>query len=148
MDKLFMKLREIGIDDFYEIEADFFQYLYQLQPEQKTPEIIAFVNVSNWLGFSLRDGVWTYYEAANPLEVQKTLDYLKQSDAEMAMYFEKGIHDYQAPEYRENYDYPKEWFAEAEEIDDWIFQHEKYIWQWEKELLLKHEKEIVRVFES
>ena len=146
MDKLFEKLKESSIDDFYVIEAEFFEHLYQLEPTQKTSEIIVFLNISNWLGFSLRDGVWTYYEVANPLELQTTLDYLKQLDVQMATFFQLGIHDYQNPQYSENYNYPDEWIIESEKIDDWIFQHEKYIWKFEKNLLLKHEKEIKKAF--
>ena len=146
MDKLFEKLKESSIDDFYVIEAEFFEHLYQLEPTQKTSEIIVFLNISNWLGFSLRDGVWTYYEVANPLELQTTLDYLKQLDVQMETFFQLGIHDYQNPQYSENYNYPDEWIIESEKIDDWIFQHEKYIWKFEKNLLLKHEKEITKAF--
>ena len=146
MDKLFEKLKESSIDDFYVIEAEFFEHLYQLEPTQKTSEIIVFLNISNWLGFSLRDGVWTYYEVANPLDLQTTLDYLKQLDVQMETFFQLGIHDYQNPQYSENYNYPDEWIIESEKIDDWIFQHEKYIWKFEKNLLLKHEKEITKAF--
>ena len=40
---------------------------------------------------------------------------------------EKGIHDYQNPQYAEDFEYPEEWITESEEIDAWITEHDGWL---------------------
>ncbi len=127
---LYKKLEEMDYKDFYMIEADFFLYLYQISYE-KLPCIKAYLIISSWFGTSLRSGVWIFYEATNPKEIADMVAYLKkQEENELASFLEKGIHDYHNPIYAEKLEYPNEWIEEANLIDEWIWRHEDWLWNW------------------
>lgn len=131
------KLNSISYKDLFEIEPEIFMYFSQTSFENRLPCVNAYLAVSNWLGTSLRSGVWTFYEAAKPNEINAVLAFLRENnDIDLADVFEKGVHDYQNPVYAENYDYPEAWIEESEEIDQWIWEHEDWLWQWEYRLLI------------
>lgn len=46
--------------------------------------------------------------------------------------------------YSENYNYPEEWFDEADKIDKWISDNEAYLYKWMYDLILEHKSEIFR----
>lgn len=136
---LLKKLNKISPEDLFEIEPELFAFLCQKPVESRLPYVNAYLTISGWRGTSLRSGVWTFYEAATPEEMDAALQYLKQTNqTELAEIFEKGIHDYQNPIYGESFDYPEEWMEESEEIDCWIMEHEDWLRQWEYRLLIDH----------
>lgn len=138
LNALYQKLLEINYKDMYKLEADFFMKFQNDFSENRLSWITSFLTISAWFGTSMRSGVWTFYEVSNIQEMEKTICYLRMNgDNELTDIFEKGIHDYQNPKYRNNYDYPEEWLKEADEIDDWISVHEDYLWKWEYNLLTK-----------
>ena len=138
---LYQKLLKLDYKDFYEVETEFFLGLYNAFSENQLPWITAFLTISTWVGISQRSGVWTFYEVRNVQEMKTVVQYLRMSgDNELADIFEKGIHDYQNPQYVKKYDYPEEWLEEAEEIDLWISEHEDWLWKWKYNILVVNEK--------
>ena len=92
---------------------------------------------TNWFATSQRSGVWTFYEGAYPDNMDLTLQYLEQTENDvLAGIFRYGIHDYQNPQYAGNYNYPKTWIDESGEIDEWIREHEEWLFAWERKLLI------------
>lgn len=137
LNQLYQKLLEMDHKDMYRMEADFFTKLYYDFSEKRLPWITAFLTISTWFGTSMRSGVWTFYEVGNIQEMKITAQYLRVSgNKELADIFEQGIHDYQSPEYANNYEYPKEWLEEADKIDEWISEHEDSLWKWEYDILV------------
>lgn len=133
--KLYDKLEQTDIDDFYTVDSAFFLELYDAELED-CPAATAFMTVFNWYSDSLRSGVWTFYEIADPADLELTVNYLEQSgELELKEIFQSGIHDYQNPKYQDC-EYPKEWLDETDQIDSWIAGHEKWLYEWEKSLLL------------
>lgn len=144
LEQLYQRLSEMNYKDMYEIEADFFMELYRDFSETRLPWMTAFLTISAWFGTSMRSGVWTFYEAGDIKEMEMTVSYLRtDGKQELADIFEKGIHDYQNPEYAKNYDYPEEWLEGAAEIDDWIAEHEDYLWKWEYDILIMNKDSIM-----
>lgn len=140
---LYQKLLKLDYKDFYEFETEFFLGLYNAFSENQLPWITAFLTISTWAGISQRSGVWTFYEVRNVQEMKTVVRYLRMSgDNELADIFEKGIHDYQNPQYAKKCDYPEEWLEEAEEIDLWISEHEDWLWKWEYNILVVNRKSI------
>ena len=77
------------------------------------------------------------------------LSFLKANgEEEMADVYACGIHDYANEKYQENYDYPEEWFDEAEEIDDWISANAEYIYEWMYDLILEQKSEVLKLGEN
>ena len=145
-EKLYLQLEQTEDKKFYEAEAEFFMKFYEIPASGRPDCVIAFMTISNWMGISMRDGVWTFYEGTGRRELQVTLRYLEQTGwNECREMFEYGIHDYQNPVYAKNYDYLAEWLSESERIDDWIFNHEVQIYEWERNLLVNHREEICRL---
>lgn len=141
---LYQKLLEIDYKNMYEIESDFFMKLYYDFSEKQLPWITAFLTISTWFGTSMRSGVWTFYEVGNIQEMKTTIQYLRiGGDNELADIFEMGMHDYQNPQYAKNYDYPEEWLEEADEIDEWISEHEDWLWKWEYDILIMNRDSIL-----
>lgn len=133
--------------DFYRIEADFFMLLQRIPDGEKVDEVIAFLTISNWKGTSLRSGVWTYYESVQQKDLQVTTAYLNDNGhSELAEIFALGIHDYKNPIYAESFEYPSEWMDEADEIDHWIFTHEKWLEEWLRNLLLNSKAIVMAQF--
>ena len=144
---LYKKLLLLETDDFYLIESEFFMFFYNRTDVRKNYVITAFMTISNWLANSLRSGVWTYYETANPQELTDTVEYLKESgQKEFAQIFECGIHDYQDERYVGNFNYPEEWISESGKIDKWISEHESWIEEWERDLLLENREFICGLY--
>ncbi len=142
--QLYDRLKAIDHKHFYEIESDFFQCFCYNPETVSLPLINAFLIVSGWFGTSERSGAWTFYEATNPESIQKAVDYLIQSgETELAAVIEKGIHDYQNPQYTEDFEYPEEWITESEEIDVWIKEHDDWLCHWLYDYLLKNENRII-----
>lgn len=142
--KLYEKLKSMDYKEYYEIESDFFPYLYANSKIRELSDINAFLIVSSWFGTSERSGVWTFYEATAQSNVQRAVDYLNQvGDSELAAIIERGIHDYQNPIYSGNFEYPEEWIDESNEIDDWIIEHSDWLWHWLYDFLIVNENRII-----
>ncbi len=145
--QLYQKLLKIDDKDMYKLETDFFMILYNdyfENIENGLPWVTAFLTISTWFGTSMRSGSWTFYEVGNMQQIESTLQYLKSSgDDELASIFAKGIHDYQNSVYAENYNYPETWLEESVEIDEWIWEHEDWLWKWEYDILIKNRDSIL-----
>jgi len=103
-------------------------------------EIECFLTLSNWVGFSLRDGVWTFYEYTSDESIEKVKAFLETKRwNELTDMYKLGIHDYHSEKYLDSYDYPEEWIEESEIIDNWIFENEISIYRFLKELVLENE---------
>lgn len=141
---LYDKLLQTDAKNFYTIEGEFFLAFYSQVPENQRPDcVVAFLTISSWMGSSLRSGVWTYYEGANPEEIETTFLFLKEHAVpEFANMFSYGVHDYQNPVYRETFDYPEDWITQSDTIDQWITDNESLIWEWQRNLLLEN-KELI-----
>lgn len=137
IEKLYQQLLSTDSKDFYKLEAEFVMALYA--EENKPLCVTVFMTISNWFAMSLRSGVWTFYEATKPSDIALTIEFLKETEnKELCGIFSFGVHDYQNPKYAENFDYPDEWIEESGRIDDWISEHEDWLYNWERELLLKY----------
>ena len=142
--QLYDRLKAIDHKHFYEIESVFFQCFCSNPETVSLPLINAFLIVSSWFGTSERSGAWTFYEATNPESIQKAVDYLIQSgETELTAVIKKGIHDYQNPQYAEDFEYPEEWITESEEIDAWITEHDDWLCHWLYDYLLRNENKII-----
>ena len=114
-----------------------FLLLSRSEQYRKLSNVIAFLNLSNWKGTSMRDGVWTYYECADTEDIKITHKFLLDTGHnEIAAHYVSGIRDYQNPIYQKEFNYPSEWLRDAELIDAWIFANEKKIELAEYELLI------------
>lgn len=142
--KLYECLENTELEDFYAIESDFFiKFLTDVPAETMLPCIRAYITISKWMGASLRDGVWTFYEEEKKCNIDVTIDYLKKiKEEELLEKFQSGIRDYQNPKYEKECDYPEEWLEESELLDAWILEHEEWIWQWQR-TLLEDNKEVI-----
>ncbi|WRS28486.1 hypothetical protein U6B65_04970 [Oscillospiraceae bacterium MB08-C2-2] len=142
IEQLYQKLSNIDIIEFWRVEADFAGALWRMP--KKPLRAIAYLTIVNWLAMSVRQGVWTFYEAEgkDSNNIQSTVQYLKQSgEQELADIFVYGLHDYHNSQhgYGENQIlYPEEWIEEALKIDNWISAHEEWLYQWERDLLIKN----------
>lgn len=138
IEKIFEQLKVASDEELCELELDLFSLVYDRK--EKNDVVRVFLALSNWVGFSLRDGVWTFYEYTDVNTIEKTMEFLnKSNEDELKRMFELGNHDYHNEAYAENYDYPEEWLTESEIIDDWIFKNEKKIYRKIKEILLENE---------
>ncbi|MCD7993494.1 MAG: hypothetical protein LUK37_17590 [Clostridia bacterium] len=141
--KLLKDIEKGDYQELYKYETDIYLSLYQKTIEGRPSCVTAFLVISSWFGTSQRSGVWTFYEATKSDEIHTALQYLKESGENViAQIFEKGIHDYHNPIYAENFDYPEKWIEEADEIDNWIMQHEELLWKWEYKLLMDNKQVI------
>jgi hypothetical protein len=144
--KLYKKLETTDMNNFYNIDTDFMLEIYELIKiaTSNIPDCLRiYSTISQWFGNSLRSGVWTYYEIADMEDLQLTVQYLSLSSwKEFYHMFSWGIHDYQSPQYSENFDYPEEWINESESIDMWITSNEHRLYEWQKEFLLDYKDEI------
>lgn len=125
--ELVLKAISIEIDDFYLIESELFIELYNIQ--NKPDFITVLLNLSSWMGTSMRSGVWTYYESADLENIDVTRKYISEKigDEELINMYTQGINDYGNEIYQDNYDYPQEWLDESEQIDKWINLNMKLI---------------------
>lgn len=140
IETLYQKLAKTDSWDFYLSESEFCQELYyHIAADKRPPCATAFLTVVNWFAMSQRSGVWTFYEAASPQEIQLTLEFLEQrGDGELAAMLRYGAHDYQNPKYAGNWNYPDSWIEESQTIDRWIADHEDWLYRWEQTLLADH----------
>ena len=123
--------------EFHHIEADLFIALNAIK--EKPDFVSAFLELSSWMGTSLRSGVWTYYEATAKNQVEMIIRYLQQNAAnrEISRMYALGNHDYSDEKYQVNFDYPQEWIEESKIIDKWIFDNEANIILFLQEILKK-----------
>ena len=161
IEALYEQMAEMADEDLYLIEPEFCRELYYHIPtelgsaelcsmnqsfvkqgsvERRPACVTAFLTIVNWFAMSQRSGVWTFYEAADPNEIELTIQFLtERGDRELASIFRYGAHDYQNPKYAGNWKYPEEWIEEAREIDQWITEHETWLYGWERGLLLENQ---------
>lgn len=139
-EKLYKKLEATDISDFYRVDTDFMLEILRMTDIPDNLRIYS--TISQWLGNSLRSGVWTYYEIADMQDLKLTAQYLSScSWKEFHNMFCLGMHDYQSPQFIENFDYPQEWIDESESIDKWIWDNEQKLYEWQREFLLTHRDE-------
>ncbi len=145
IEKLYQQLEEINDQDLYLLEPEFCKELYYHIPPEKRPLcVIAFFTIINWFAMSQRSGVWTFYEATPPEDIQLTIRFLEEKDDdELVPIFRYGIHDYQNPNYAGNFNYPDIWIEESEKIDQWITNHEIWLYGWERKLLNDNKELII-----
>ena len=92
MKKYILKLEQTENKKFYEADAEFFMKFYEIPVSSRPACVITFMTISNWMGISMRDGVWTFYEGTGRRELQVTLQYLEQTGwNECREMFEYGI---------------------------------------------------------
>ena len=144
---LYRALNSIAYTHFYELESNFCLCFSSDRRKAEFPLINTFLVVSNWQATSFQSGVWTYYEATDPQMIKNAVDFLKKkSYKDLAEIISKGIHDYQNPQYADEYDYPENWIEESEEIDNWINEHEDYLQKWLYDFLLDNKETISGIF--
>jgi len=144
--KLYKKLETTDMGEFYHVDNDFMLEILELTKIGKSniPDCIRiYSTISQWFGNSVRSGVWTYYEIADMQDLELTAQYLSHcSWKEFHHMFCLGIHNYQSPEFIENFNYPQEWIDESESIDEWIMSNEQKLYEWQKEFLLEYKEDI------
>ena len=145
--RLYENLKMQGLKQFYALESEFSLLFYNKFPTEPRPECVTvYFTISNWFGNLVRGGVWTFYESYPFSEIQTTIEFLKQTgEAELAEMLALGAHDYQNPKYVGNFEYPKEWITESEKIDEWIFAHEEWLYEWEYSFLLKNKEMLLEL---
>ena len=155
VNELIVSAESSGYESFWEYEGEFFLLFYNRfkdAPFMDIPDIaFMYMEISNWRGMSARSGVWQYYEsgAFQKGKFERVLSFLRANgEEEMADIYACGIHDYANEKYQENYDYPEEWFDEAEEIDDWISANAEYIYEWMYDLILEQKSEVLKLGEN
>lgn len=155
LNELIVSAKSSGHKMFWEYEGEFFMLFYnrfKSTPFTDIPDIaFMFMEISNWQGMSVRCGVWQYYESgafANG-KFERVLSFLKNDrEEEMASVYACGIHDYANVKYRENCDYPEEWFDGADKIDKWISDHDEYLYKWMYDLIMNHSREVLKFAED
>ena len=142
----------LGHERFWEYDGEFFMLFYNKFKNTQfryIPDIaFMYMEINNWQGMSLRCGVWQYYEsgAFQKGKFERVLSFLRSNnEEEMADIYALGIHDYANERYQENYDYPEEWFDEAEKIDKWISDNEGHIYKWMYNLILENKSEVLKL---
>ncbi len=142
IEKLYQQISEVPNDEFYLLEPEFCEELYyHISIDNRPLCVTAFITILNWFAMSQRSGVWTFYESTSPKDIELTIHFLEQTgDDELASIFRYGAHDYQNPKYNENWNYPDEWIDEANKIDDWITNHESWLYMWERKLLIDNKE--------
>lgn len=155
LNKLIHSLESSGYEMFWKYDEQFFMLFYDRFKDitfTDIPDIaFMFMEINNWQGMSLRCEVWQYYEsgAFQKGKFERVLSFLKtQKEEEMASIYAYGIHDYSNIKYQENYNYPEEWFDEADKIDKWISDNEAYLYKWMYDLILEHKSEILEFGEK
>lgn len=125
-------------DELCELELDLFGLIYD---KKNTSGIIEyFLTLSNWIGFSLRDGVWTFYEYTDDQSVEKTKKFLEIKNwQELTNMYKLGMQDYHNEKYLDKYNYPDEWIEESGIIDKWIFENEISLYRFLKDMILENE---------
>ncbi|MBD5519124.1 MAG: hypothetical protein HDR07_11830 [Lachnospiraceae bacterium] len=152
INELIVSVELSGHESFWEYDGEFFMLFYNRfkdTPFTDIPDIaFMYMEINNWWGMSVRSGVWQYYEsgAFEKGKFERVLSFLKTNgEEEMANVYACGIHDYTNERYQKNYDYPEEWFDEAERIDEWISGNEGYIYKWMYDLILGHKSEVIKL---
>ncbi len=152
VNELIDSLESSGCDNFYEYETQLYMLFYDRfgeMPFTEIPEIaFIFMELDDWMGMSLRCGVWQYYEsgAFQKGKFERVISFLdSQNECEMSEIYACGIHDYAKEKYRDNFNYPEEWSDESDRIDRWISDNEEYIYKWMYGLILGHKSEILKM---
>ena len=74
-EKLYKKLEETDISDFYHVDTDVMLEIIKMRTADIPDCLRIYSTISQWFGNSLRSGVWTYYEIA---ETQRQMNNLKE----------------------------------------------------------------------
>ncbi len=152
INELIVSAESSGYEKFWEYDGAFFMLFYDRfmnTPFSDIPDIaFMYMEINNWQGMSVRCGVWQYYEsgAFQDGKFERVLSFLRTNqEEEMASVYAGGIHDYANEKYQGNYDYPEEWFDETDRVDQWISDHEEYLYKWMYDLILNHKSEILEL---
>ena len=145
IEKLFETVEKSTENEYYSYDADFFHLFENIL--KNAPDCTfarVYIMLDNWLGISMRDGVWTFYESfAGNRGLKDTVDYLNYiGEKQMAVVFAYGIHPYNDKEF-DGLHYPLEWIDDSDEIDDWISANENKIINVQKNIILSN-KEIIK----
>ncbi len=135
MNKIIKRAIEVNPEEFATLESDLYCKLNTI--ENKPDFVTAFLDISSWLGTSLRGGVWTYYEATAQREVEQVISFLQKyaPDNKITELYSMGNHDYSNEKYQSDFNYPQEWLDESDIIDTWIDENELVIVAFMQELL-------------
>lgn len=144
-----------GHENFWKYDGEIFMLFYNQFKYTLFTDIpdIAFIymEINNWQGMSVRCGVWQYYEsgAFQKGKFERVISFLKvNGEDEMADIYAYGIHDYANKKYQKGSDYPEEWFDETEKVDEWIRDHEGYIYKWMYDLIFQHKSDVLKIGEN
>ncbi|MBR1593049.1 MAG: hypothetical protein IJ666_08615 [Ruminococcus sp.] len=149
LEKLLETVEKSSENEYYSYDTDIF-YLFE-DILKAVPDCIfarVYIMIDNWLGISMRDGVWTFYENfAGNRGLADTVEYLKHiGENQMAVVFAYGIHPYDDKKY-DDFHYPLEWIEDSDEIDDWIYDNESKIISVQRDIILSN-KEIIKSINS
>lgn len=87
------KMKLATDDELCELELDLFALIYDKKDDAGIIE--CFLTLSNWVGFSLRDGVWTFYEYTSDETIEKVKEFLETKRwNELTDMYKLGMHDY------------------------------------------------------
>lgn len=152
LSQLMDSLESSGYEMFRVYDGHFFMLFwdrFKNIPFKDIPDtVFMFMEMNNWQGMSHRCGVWQYYESGSfqKGKFERVLSILRsKNEKDMAAIYAYGIHDYANAEYRDNFNYPKEWIDEADRIDKWISDHEAFLYKWRYNLILDHKSEILKL---
>lgn len=155
IEELIVSAEAAGYERFWEYEGAFFMLFYgryKDTPFTDIPDVpFMYMEINNWQGMSVRCGVWQYYEsgAFQKGKFDRVLSFLKaNNEEEMASIYAYGIHDYANEKYQKDEEYPEEWFDEADKIDQWIGDHEEYLYQWMYNFMIHHQNEVLKLHEK
>lgn len=155
INNLLVSAESSGHESFWAYSGKFFMLFYDRfkgTPFIDIPDAaFVYMEINNWQGMSARCGAWQYYEsgAFQDGKFERVLSFLKTNgEEEMAAVYACGIHDYANEKYRESYDYPKEWFDEADKIDQWINDNEDDLYKWMYHLIVNHKSELLKLGEK
>ena len=145
LEKLLETVEKSPDSDYYKYDADIyhvFEDILKTAPDCTFARV--YIMIDNWLGISMRDGVWTFYEHfAGNRGLKDTVEYLNHiGENQMAVVFAYGVHPYDDRRY-DDFHYPLEWIDDSDEIDDWISANENKIISVQKNIILSN-KDIIK----
>ena len=149
LEKLLETVEKSPENEYYSYDTDIFRLfedILRISPDCTFARV--YITLDNWLGISMRDGVWTFYEYfAGNRGLKDTVEYLNHiGENQMAAVFAYGIHPYDDKQF-DNIHYPLEWIDDSDEIDDWISANENKIISIQKNIILSN-KEIIKSINS
>ncbi|MDE7477837.1 MAG: hypothetical protein K2M91_07795 [Lachnospiraceae bacterium] len=69
---------------------------YHIPIDKRPLCVTAFLTIVNWFAMSQRSGVWTFYEATSPQDIELTLQFLEQSGDGATAYIGQAIQTFYA----------------------------------------------------